>query len=167
MAGILDDMRKTYRMHGNFPELADQRLEEDLIDPFQGIFRKKGDFKYSDDDLSRLMNIEKGENKITNNIYDRRIRAGDDPMVAMSRAQLAGFMPVLGSAVAYEDFKTSGKSFLDNYNRGNKLGMGLDAAMGGLSLLDAIAVNAPLYVPVKRGATNLLELAANAIRRKR
>ena len=45
--------------------------------------------------------------------------------------------------------------------------MGLDAAMGGLSLLDAIAVNAPLYFPVKKGATSLLEFAANAIRRKR
>jgi hypothetical protein len=167
MASILDDMRKTYRMHGNFPELADQRLEEDLIDPFQGIFRKKGDFKYSDDDLSRLMNIEKGENKITNNIYDRRIRAGDDPMVAMSRAQLAGFMPVLGSAVAYEDLKNATKSRIDNYERGNILGSIKDLGSMGLSALDMVGVNAPIYGPLKRGSTNLLDFAINAIRRKR
>ena len=161
------NIRAAYRIVGNFPEIADERLEEDFVDPYQGIFRKKGDFKYSDKDLERLYNIEKGENIITTGMYNMRTDAGDDPMVAMSRAQLAGFLPGLGSAVAQEDFKTSGKSFLDNYQSGNKLGMGLDAAMGGLSLLDAIAVNAPLYFPVKKGATSLLEFAANAIRRKR
>jgi len=161
------NIRAAYRIVGNFPDIADELLEEDFVDPYEGIFRKKGDFKYSDKDLEKLYNIEMGENKITTGMYNMRTEAGADPMVAMSQAQLAGFMPVLGSAVAYEDLKTSGKSLIDNFRQGNKLGVAKDAAFGGLSLLDAIAVNAPLYFPVKKGATSLLELAANAIRRKR
>ena len=55
------NIRAAYRIVGNFPEIADERLEEDFVDPYQGIFRKKGDFKYSDKDLERLYNIEKAK----------------------------------------------------------------------------------------------------------
>jgi hypothetical protein len=166
-APITNTIRDQYRIGGLLPEIADEKLEKDFADPYEGIFRKKGDFKYSEDDLKRLTDIEMGDNKITTNMYEMRVRSGDDPMVAMSRAQLAGFAPVLGSAVAYENLKNATKSRIDNYERGNILGSIKDLGSMGLSVLDMVGVNAPIYGPLKRGSTSLLDFAINAIRRKR
>ena len=54
-----------------------------------------------------------------------------------------------------------------DYSGNTYIGSIKDLGSMGLSVLDMVGVNAPIYGPLKRGSTNLLDFAINSIRRKR
>lgn len=165
--------RDLYRIHGLQPEIADQLLAEETVrgvSPFEqigGVTRQAGDYMYTDDDLQRLLDIEAGDNRVSTNVYRHAMNMGLDPVQAVSASDLASWTPGLASLVAAEDMRNSGGSFLTNYEQGRYGSAALDAGMAGLSLLDAVAMSLPVYQPVRRGTTGLIDMAMSAARGKR
>jgi hypothetical protein len=165
--------RDLYRIHGLQPEIADQLLSEETVrgvSPFEqigGVTRQAGDFMYTDDDLQRLLDLEAGDNRVSTNVYRHAMDYGLDPVQAANASELASWTPGLGSLVAAEDVRNAGGAFLTNYEQGRYGSAALDAGSAGLSLIDAIAMGIPVYNPIRRGTTGLIDMAMSAARGKR
>lgn len=161
------DPRKQYYIHGLRPEIVDEVLTKDEFDMQTGQYRPEGSPKYTDEDLARLTSMENDDNPARLNLYRNSVLEGQDPMVAMTRAQMAEYAPIISVPIAYQEMKKSGKSLLDNVDRQNYGGAAVDAGMASLSLLDMIGGVVPAYIGVKKGAGSLIDYAINAAQRRR
>lgn len=161
------DPRDQYYIHGLRPEIVGEVLTRDEFDMHSGQYRPKGSPKYTDDDLRRLKDMENDDNPARLNLYRNSVLEGQDPMVAMSRAQMAEYAPIISVPIAYQEMKKSGKSLIDNVDRQNYIGAAADAGLATLSLLDMVGGVVPAYLGVKKGADSLIDYAIGAVQRRR
>jgi len=161
------DIRRMFVENSSFPDLAYARQEEEFFDPYTGEYKKVGDYKYSDADLQRIYGMEGADTIAQSDIFRRMTNENIDPLVAESYARMAEFAPIVGTEIAVERGKDATKQAIDAYRQGDSKMAAMGVLDAVLSVGDVVGTMAPFYGTAKRGASGLIDMAINAVRRKR
>lgn len=111
-------------------------------------------YKFSQEELQKAMDASNTDNMIGYNIFDYVLQKTGNPRVARQVMNVAGFMPVVGTAMGVEDAYDSARNIPDAYAMNGMPGVLGQLGNVALGAGDAALSLAPFAKPVVRGAAS-------------
>jgi len=111
-------------------------------------------YKFSQEELQKAMDASNTDNMIGYNIFDYVLQKTGNPRVARQVMNVAGFMPVVGTAMGVEDAYDSARNIPDAYAMNGMPGVLGQLGNVALGAGDAALSLAPFAKPVVKGAAN-------------